>query len=364
MRLRPTSARPGVLALALLALGCRVSLDGSGESDAIAAAPRLEAVAADTVRAACEAARSLVPARSIAMPERVTRLLELDGDLLAVLDSGGVGRVGEGGYVPLLTEGRDFTRWGSGLLGLVEGRIETIHSIGDAPRGAPRFEVEERDVSIAVADGALYVHSPYREADLVVRRGLADGTMEARLLPVERNLVLALLTDMEGLSEDTGIVRGDERRLAFVPWVRDPIAVLDVGSGRWTVLALAGGERGRVRIEEIESSDEQPCPDCTRRVRKRGRRIVRRLYAGAHLDGEAMWVVHVSPPGGRRAALHRIAWGDRTPSIRTWRLEGLSSSPSAVLRRGDEIVIGGEDALHVFDRPAVEGGTPCEVSIG
>lgn len=353
-----------------LAVGCRISVDAAGEPDTVGGAPREGIAGADTLRVTCPAiGDAAVPALaalgSILLPGPASRAIVIDGAVLVALDDGGIGRIEGGVYAPLLPDGRDYAAAGSELLRLEEDRIEAYRlAPGGTPRRVREVPAGERDASIAVAGGALFVHSPFYEGDLLERRRLADGAVEARLLPVERNLALALLTDAGRLHEDTAIVRGDVRRLAFVPRIRDPVAILDVSTGRWTVLALAGEERGEVRVEELETEEEQPCPDCVRRIRKRARRTIRRLYAGAVLDGDALWLLRLSPPGSRDAALVRVDLGGAVPTARTWRTAGLASPPRSIVRHEERILVAGEEAIRIYPTPDPATGSACVVSGG
>lgn len=353
-----------------LAVGCRISVDAAGEPDPAPGARREGIAAADTLRVVCPAGGdaavpALAPVGSIPLPGPASRGLVLDGAVLVALDDGGIGRIEGGVYAPLLPDGRDYAAAGPELLRLEEDRIEAYRLAPDGEvRRVREVPAGERDASIAVAGGALFVHSPFYEGDLLERRRLADGAVEDRLLPVERNLALALLTDPARLLEDTAIVRGDARRLAFVPRIRDPVAILDVPTGRWTVLALAGGERGEVRVEELETEEEQACPDCVRRVRKRARRTIRRLYAGAALDGDALWLLRLSPPGSRDAALIRVDLGGVVPTARTWRPAGLANPPRTIVRHEERIVVAGEEAIRIYPAPDPATGSACVVSEG
>jgi hypothetical protein len=187
-------------------------------------------------------------------------------------------------------------------------------------------------------------------------------------LHVERNLLQLVLSDLDAILADAGSVRATGAGFAFVPHIRDPVEV--VRRGRRTVLFLAGRSRGTIRtvskttvsqagVSQTATGDERPCPSCTARREVTTRQEVHRLYADATIEGGALWILRLDPPGGDKGSLVRHSLEpEGATSVRSWSVEGLGSPIRAMTIWREHIVVADDHTLHTFDLP-LEGGVEC-----
>ncbi len=351
------SLRAALAGLALLA-ACRVEVDGGPASFPSPAPVVMES---DTLEAVCpERLPVLALPAPVDLGVDAGRLLPAEDGLLVVAREGGLHRHAGGRTERLLEGGRDYALLGKRLLRLVEGRIEAFdHRPAGVPVLRSTLPGQSHDSSIVLLERGTFVHSAFNEQALILRRSIRSGAVEAALLPVERDLLRTLLLrGPERLHEDEGILVGEDAWLLYVPFVRDPVQALQTATGRRWVLELAGGRRGEVRLEQKTRTDVQPCPDCTRLVKVRGRVSFVPLYAGAAVEDGVFWILRLDPAGATRAALLRVAVD--VPVVRAWRLV-FPIIPGALAVWRDSLAIAAGPDLWRLALPEPASGARCSV---
>jgi len=128
-------------------------------------------------------------------------------------------------------------------------------------------------------------------------------------------------------------------------------------------LFMAGGDRGEIRtVSKNTVRDDHPCPTCTHRREVETRQEVRRLYSDAVIEGEALWILRLAPPGSATAVLHRYPLGGAGASeTRSWKLGGMESTPRAMTIWGERLVVADEHHLHFYEVPSLERGAACSL---
>lgn len=338
-------------------IGCRFQVEGA--EDAIVE------IAGDTLRLDCSRGPALAHRQRIRLPFVAERLLTSDGNLLAVAKGGTLHAYDDdsAAWVPVLRGGKDYDARGETLVRL---RRETVdffrYDSGRRPIFLRSLPAASHDYAVALGDRSLFLHSPANPSNtLAVERDSRSGEPLASFLHVERNLLQLVLGDLDAILTDAGSVRATGAGFAFVPHIRDPIEV--VRRGRRTVLFLAGRSRGTIRTVSkttvSQAGDERPCPSCTARREVTTRQEVHRLYADATIEGGALWILRLDPPGGGRGSLVRYSLEpEGATSVRSWSIEGFGSPIRAMTIWREGIVVADDHTLYTFDLH-LEGGVEC-----
>lgn len=365
-----SGARLGLAAL--LALGCRVRIDdgAAGGGPAIpAASGEIEAV-----RVACPT--RLPPLeerrRPVPLPGPARRVLSRGEETLVDLERGGLGRLENLRWTPILPDGEDHAFASGGLVRLETDRIVLHRYVpGGTPRPARAIPARRHAVSLAVLGRSVWVHSPTdRGGHLVVRRSLDHGAIVGRAFHVERDFLRALLVDPDRLLEDLGVVRAGEGRVAFVPLVRGPVRILDPGAGRVVAIELQGGRDGAVRTLRRRTVDAPArCRGCVARRKIETRQAIERRLVDGALWRDALWVLRPGPPGAGstlvRLPLERPGRrrGEAAPTPEAWWIADAGDARALALdASGPTIATAGE--VRFYSPPEPGSGGACSLDRG
>ena len=322
-------------------------------------------MAGDTLWARCGPGPLVAPVGTDSISVAVQRLLPADDDLLLVTGQGALLRVEGPNHdpVPVLDGGKDFDLRGGILVRLDRNRASFFRYGGGrlTPVEQP-LPVASHELSVALGPRSLYLHSPGNPANvLVVELDRRTGDRTRSFFPIQRDLLRLLMTNADAVLKDAGYVRAFSDGFVYVPMIRDPIEVM---GQRAVALFLAGGDRGTIRtVSERVVRDEQVCPTCTQHRELESGQTVRRLYADAIVEGEALWILRLTPPGSASSALHRYPIDSSVSGeIRSWRLGGMESAPRAMAFWRGRLAVADDHHLHFYEIPSVERGMPCSPS--
>lgn len=291
----------------------------------------------------------------------VERLLAAERNLLLVTEEGALLRFDGPNRDPatILADGKDYDTRDGILVRIDRVQASFYHyEAGRLSRAGPPQPVASHELSVALGPRSIYLHSPANPANVLVVEQDRTGEQARSFLPVERNLLRLLVTDADAVLKDTGYVRAFSGGFVFVPLIHDPI---DIVGQRGVALFLAGGVRGSMRtVSERLVRDDQECPTCTRNREVESRQEIRRLYADAVVEEEALWILRLDPPGSPGAALHHYPIKRSTDSeVRSWRLGGMESPPRAMAFWRGHIIVADDHHLHSYEVPLVGQGVPC-----